>query len=170
MVKEKMTKIFFSLRIFSRLRFLKHFWWNSFDLNQKVKLNLLTLLLGTSLKIVFYLWTCDLSLHNSFILIFKWKQFTSQARIIFQTRSFIFKKDTFYKIYCKYYHKKNEIQHYGQRLSHLSENGSQTIQNTSYCIHDNHERNHDGRQYFKNTFSSIIWKQTACLDLVFKRR
>ena len=103
MVKEKMTKIFFSLRIFSRLRFLKHFWWNSFDLNQKVKLNLLTLLLGTSLKIVFYLWTCDLSLHNSFILIFKWKQFTSQARIIFQTRSFIFKKDTFYKICCKYY-------------------------------------------------------------------
>ena len=103
MVKEKMTKNFFSLRIFSRFRFLKHFWWNSFDLNQKVKLNLLTLLLGTSLKIVFYLWTCDLSLHNSFILIFKWKQFTSQARIIFQTRSFIFKKDTFYKIYCKYY-------------------------------------------------------------------
>ena len=98
-----MTKKFFSLRIFSRFRFLKHFWWNSFDLNQKVKLNLLTLLLGTSLKIVFYLWTCDLSLHNSFILIFKWKQFTSQARIIFQTRSFIFKKDTFYKIYCKYY-------------------------------------------------------------------
>ena len=103
MVKEKMTKDFFSLRIFSRFRFLKHFWWNSFDLNQKVKLNLLTLLLGLSLKIVFYLWTCDLSLHNSFILIFKWKQFTSQARIIFQTRSFIFKKDTFYKIYCKYY-------------------------------------------------------------------
>ena len=103
MVKEKMTKNFFSLRIFSRFRFLKHFWWNSFDLNQKVKLNLLTLLLGTSLKIVFYLWTCDLSLHNSFILIFKWKQFTSQARIIFQTRSFIFKKDTFYKIYCKNY-------------------------------------------------------------------
>ena len=103
MVKEKMTKNFFSLRIFSRFRFLKHFWWNSFDLNQKVKLNLLTLLLGTSLKIVFYLWTCDLSLHNSFILIFKWKQFTSQARIIFQTRSFIFKKDTFYKIYCKYF-------------------------------------------------------------------
>ena len=103
MVKEKMTKNFFTLRIFSRFRFLKHFWWNSFDLNQKVKLNLLTLLLGLSLKIVFYLWTCDLSLHNSFILIFKWKQFTSQARIIFQTRSFIFKKDTFYKIYCKYY-------------------------------------------------------------------
>ena len=98
-----MTKNFFTLRIFSRFRFLKHFWWNSFDLNQKVKLNLLTLLLGTSLKIVFYLWTCDFSLHNSFILIFKWKQFTSQARIIFQTRSFIFKKDTFYKIYCKYY-------------------------------------------------------------------
>ena len=107
MVKEKMTKNFFSLRIFSRFRFLKHFWWNSFDLNQKVKLNLLTLLLGTSLKIVFYLWTCDLSLHNSFILIFKWKQFTSQARIIFQTRSFIFKKDTFYKIYCKYFTTKN---------------------------------------------------------------
>ena len=103
MVKEKMTKKFFTLRIFSRFRFLKHFWWNSFDLNQKVKLNLLTLLLGTSLKIVFYLWTCDLSLHNSFILIFKWKQFTSQARIIFQTRSFIFKKDTFYFFFCKYY-------------------------------------------------------------------